>query len=53
MTLKSGPTVAYESFVAMEFDKDPSGNKKVKHVEEFIDANAHAKGFAPYMAAKA
>ena len=53
MTLKSGPTVTYESVLAMDIDEDSGGNKKIRYVEEFIDANAHAKGFAPYMAAKA
>ena len=53
MTLKSGPTVTYESCTAIEIADDPSGNKKIKHEDEFIDTNAHAQGFAPYLAAKA
>ena len=53
MTLKSGPKVTYESFVAMDIDEDSSGNKKIKHAEEFVDANAYAEAFAPYVVAKA
>jgi len=53
ITLKSGSTITYESFIAMEIDEDASGNRKIKHVEEFIDANAHSQGFAPFLEGKA
>ena len=53
MTLKSGAIIPYESFIAADIDEDSSGNKKIKYAEEFMDANAHAKAFAPYVVAKA
>jgi len=53
VTLKSGPTVTFESCASVEFADDPSGNKKFKHTEEFIDAKAFAQGFTPYLTAKA
>ena len=52
MALKSGPAVTYESFITVEIAEDPSGDKKVKYIEEFIDTNAFSQAFAPYMAAK-
>jgi len=52
VTLKSGSIVAYESFASVGVDDDPSGNKKVKHIEEFIDANAQTQAFDPFVAAK-
>jgi len=53
VVLKSGPTVTYESFIAFEFAEDPSGNKKIKSMDEFIDANAHSRGYAPFWEGKA
>ena len=55
MKLKSGPTVHYESFISVGIDEDPnlSGDRKVKYIDEFMDANAYSQAFAPYMAAKA
>ena len=44
MTLKSGTVVTYESILVLEIDEDPSGNKKIKYTEEFVDANAQLSG---------
>ena len=52
MTLKSGTIVPYESFIEYHIEEDPSGNMKIKYAEEFIDANAFNKGFAPFIEAK-
>jgi len=53
VTLKSGAVVPYESITTLEFEDDASGNKKIKGVQEFIDANAQAQAFDPYLTAKA
>ena len=52
MTLKSGSVVPYESFIDYHVGEDPSGDMKIKYAEEFIDANAFADAFAPFMEAK-
>jgi len=48
VTLKSGSIVTYESTTTLEIADDASGNKKIKSVQEFIDANAQAQAFDPY-----
>ena len=53
ITLKSGPIVAYESYISLGIDDDSSGNKKIKLAEEFIDAKAQAQGFDPFAAVDA
>jgi len=53
VTLKSGSIVTYEATTTLEIADDASGNKKVKSVQEFIDANAHAHAFDPFIAANA
>jgi len=53
VTLKSGSIVTYESTTALEIADDASGNKKIKRVEEFVDAKAQAQAFDPFIAANA
>jgi hypothetical protein len=48
VALKYGPSVTYESCTAFEFAEDPSGDKKIKYAEEFIDANAFSHGFSRF-----
>jgi len=48
VTLKSGSIVTYESTTTFEIADDASGNKKIRGVQEFIDANAQAQAFDPY-----
>ena len=52
MTLKSGIIVPYESFADCHIEDVTSGNMRIKYVEEFIDANAFNKSFAPFIEAK-
>jgi len=53
VTLKSGSIVTYESFVDYHIGEDANGDKKITYGEEFVDANAHAQTFAPFVAEKA
>jgi len=46
VTLKSGSTVAYESFVDYHIGEDANGDKKITYADEFVDANYRAQSSA-------